>query len=96
MNLVLIGLATVWAWMTLRYLLEIFAPLLFQWTRPLHPIIIAAGPLWLVWPDWLSGLAVAGAVGIFLTIFDRFVIEPSGPPVAVQQRRTPGSLPPLP
>lgn len=96
MDLVVIGLATFWAWSTLRYVLEILFPTLFLTTRILHPFVVAAGPLWLLWSDWISALAVAGAVGIALTLFDRLLLEPSGPPVAVQQRRTPGSLPPLP
>lgn len=95
MNLVLVLLATFWAWETVRFGLETYASHLFSNTRVVHPLLVAALPLYILWPDWVSALGVAGAVGLLVAVVDRvFMAEPVHQ-LPIPRRRT-GGLPPLP
>lgn len=87
-------LATFWAWATVRYIAEPLVPRGFAVTRPAHPLVVAALPLYLYWPDWVLALAVAGGVGLLTAVVDRFLIPPSAPTVLPRRRR--GGLPSLP
>lgn len=76
MDIILVILATFWVWETFRALMESFLPLVFAVTRPVHPLFAAALPLYLLWPEWVSALAVAGAVGIMVAAVDRVFNTP--------------------
>lgn len=97
MELVLIVLATFWCWETARYALERYLPSAFAATRALHPVVVALLPLGLLWPEWVTALALAGATGLLVALVDRFVAggSSSPAPVVLPRRRT-GGLPPLP
>lgn len=95
LRLVLLIFATFWAWETLRFILQSYVSTLFDLTRSLHPFLVAALPLWVLWPDWISALAVAGATGILHLLVERFLIPMSAAPMSFGRRR-PRGLPPLP
>lgn len=71
MDLILIILATFWVWETFRALMERFLPDVFTMARPVHPILAAALPLYLLWPNWVAALAVAAVVGLMVAVVDR-------------------------
>lgn len=87
-------LATFWAWETVRYIADTYAPNVFAATRPAHPLAVAAFPVVVFWPDWITGLAVAAGVGILHLLVERFLVKDY--PVPVQLPRNRGGLPPLP
>jgi hypothetical protein len=95
LRIILLVLATFWAWETVRYPVERYAGQLFSYSRPLHPLIVAAFPLYVLWPDWVAGLGVAGATGLAVGLVDRY-LGSGGPAVPVQLPRRRNSLPPLP
>lgn len=95
MRLVLIGLATFYLWETVRFAVERYAPSVFNATRVVHPLVVAAFPLAVLWPDWIAALGVAGAVGLLVAVVDRWMGQPSQS-VMLPRRRTRGGLPPLP
>ncbi len=95
LELVLVLLATFWAWETLRYAVESVAPRLVAMTRPLHGIIAAVLPLCVLWPDWVAALAVAGATGLLVAWTDRVFTPTPVAPISIPRRRQ-GGLPPLP
>jgi membrane protein implicated in regulation of membrane protease activity len=96
MELVLITLATFWVWETFRAVMEAYLPRVFTLARPVHPILAAALPLFLLWPNWVAALAVAGVVGLLVAAVDR--VFGSTPVETFQrpQRRRSGGLPTLP
>jgi hypothetical protein len=96
MELVLVTLATFWVWETFRAVMEAYLSRVFAQTRPVHPFLAAALPLFLLWPNWVAALAVAGVVGLMVTAVDRWLV---GTPVETfqrPQRRRNGGLPTLP
>ena len=95
LDLVLILLATFWAWETLRYAVESVAPRVVAATRPLHGVIAAALPLYVLWPNWVAALAVAGATGLLVAWTDRAFGNSAPTPISIP-RRDRGGLPPLP
>lgn len=94
MRLVLLLLATFWAWGALRALLETLVPGIFAATRAVHPLVVAGLPLVVLWPDWVAALAVAGATGILVGLTDRLAAVRYAQ-VQFRGRRKPG-LPNLP
>lgn len=96
MELVLITLATFWVWETFRTLMERFLPLVFEALRPVHPILAAALPLYLLWPEWVSALAVAALVALLVATFERVFDTTSVQQVPIPRRRSTGGLPSLP
>lgn len=96
LRLLLILLATFWAWETLRFVLETYAGRVFSLTRPVHPLVVAALPLYVLWPDWVAALGVAGATGLLVVWTERLFVSEPVQQVQVPRRRQPGSLPPLP
>jgi hypothetical protein len=95
-NLVLLVFATFFVWETLRYALENFASGVFSATRVLHPLLVAALPLYVLWPDWVSALGVAGLTGVVVALADRLFSTPAATPLPIPRRRSTGGLPPLP
>lgn len=95
LHLILTMLATFWAWMTIRYAVEAFLPRVFELTRVVHPLIVAAFPLMWLWPDVVSALGVAGATGILIVIVERS-IGGGGAPVQMSRTQRRGGLPALP
>jgi hypothetical protein len=98
MRLVLVLLATFWAWETLRYILERYAGPVFSATRPLHPFVVAALPLYILWPDWVAALAVAGAAGLLVAVVDRALVGEPAQQLQIPRRRglRGDGLPPMP
>jgi membrane protein implicated in regulation of membrane protease activity len=96
LDLLLLVLATFWAWETLRYALEHLTPAVFASTRILHPLAVAVLPLVVLWPEWVDALAVAGATGILVGVMDQFFGHSAPQPVPFQRTRRSGGLPPLP
>lgn len=97
MRLILALFATFWAWETLRFTLERYAGAAFTATRPLHPLVVASLPLYILWPDWVAALGVAGATGLLVAVVDRALVVEATPQLPVsRRRRTQGGLPPLP
>ena len=94
----LLLLATFWGWETLRYALEQYLPSLFQSTRALHPLVVAVLPTWVLWPNWVAGIAVAGATGLLVATADRFLSPSTSStrPTVLPRRRPGGGLPSLP
>jgi hypothetical protein len=95
-ELVLLLFATFWAWETLRAIVETLAPRVFALSRPVHPIVAALLPLYVLWPDWVPALAVAGICGLLVAVVDRVMTGPAVAPVPIPRRRSSGGLPPLP
>lgn len=93
LHLVLLTLATFWIWETVRYPLQAFIPGLFNATRALHPLLVATVPVVLLWPDWVSALAVAAVVGMLCVLVDQHLGTPE--PIVLSRPRSRG-LPPLP
>lgn len=96
MELLLVIFATFWVWETFRALMEAFLPAAFAQARPVHPLLAAALPLYLLWPAWVSALAVAGVVGLMVAAVDRIF---NTTPVEAYQRPRPSQnrgLPSLP
>jgi membrane protein implicated in regulation of membrane protease activity len=96
MDLILIILATFWVWETFRAVMERFLPSVFALARPAHPILAAALPLYLLWPEWVSALAVAAVVGLMVVTVDRLF---NTTPIEAYQRprrSMTGGLPRLP
>lgn len=96
LHTVYVALAAFFAWQTLRYAATEYAYQAFAATRVLHPLVVAALPLAVLWPDWIRALAVAGIVGFLVAGVERL----SGAAEPVQQyvpqrtaRRTLPSLP---
>lgn len=96
LRLVLILLATFWAWETLRFAMESYLSRWFALSRPVHPLLVASLPLWVLWPDWVAALAVAGATGLLVAVVDRVFSAARTSPVVVPRPRRQGGLPPLP
>ncbi len=97
LDLVVLMVAVFWAWETLRYALQTYLPNLFSLSRPVHPLIVLALPLWLLWPDWVPAMAVAGAVAILHVVMERLGQETSGgTPIQLRRRQQRGGLPDLP
>lgn len=96
MELLLALFATFWAWESLRYAVESFAPRVFAGTRVLHPLAVAALPLYILWPNWVAALAVAGAVGLLVAVVDKTFMAPPPQQLQVPRRRSQQGLPPLP
>lgn len=96
MNVVLLGLATFYLWETVRYPFERFAPRVFDRTRVVHPLLVAFLPIVYLWPDWVAGLGVAGAVGLLVAVVDRVFGGSRPAPVVLPRRRSRGGLPDLP
>lgn len=96
MELVLVTLATFWVWETARAVVERFAPAVFSLTRPVHPILAALLPLYVLWPHWVAALAVAGVVGLLVAAVDRVFTPTPMEQLQVPRRRSTGGLPPLP
>ncbi len=94
-QLVLLTLATFWLWETVRYAAESFIPQIFSATRPLHPLVVAAAPLLVLWPEWVQALAVAAAVGILHLAVEKYLAPDTATPIQLPRRRG-GGLPPLP
>jgi hypothetical protein len=93
LELILLVLSTFWLWETIRYTAERFIPAVFDATRPVHPLVVAAWPVAVLWPDAVSALGVAGATGLLVAATDRWF---AGPPVVIPRRRSRGGLPNLP
>lgn len=97
LELVLLVLATFFVWESLRYAAEQYASSVFTATRAVHPILVAALPLYVLWPDWVWALGVAGAVGLLVGIADKWLSPaPTPAPMYVPRGRSSGGLPPLP
>lgn len=96
MDIVLLVFATFWVWATFRALMENYLPQVFSLLRPVHPLVAAVLPLYVLWPHWVSALAVAGIVGLLVAAVDRVFSPTPVQQVPVPRRRTPGGLPPLP
>lgn len=96
MDLFLVVLATFWVWETVRAIVERFAPAVFSLTRPVHPILAALLPLYVLWPNWVAALAVAGIVGLLVATVDRLFGSTPMQQVQIPRRRTAKGLPPLP
>jgi membrane protein implicated in regulation of membrane protease activity len=94
-DLVLLVLATFFVWETARFAAETYAPGHFATTRVVHPLLVAALPLAVLWPEWVTALGVAGASGLLVAVVDRFV-APSAPPAILPRGTTRHGLPPLP
>jgi hypothetical protein len=92
----LVVLATFWVWESFRALMERFLPEVFALARPVHPILAAALPLYLLWPDWVAALAVAGVVGLLVAAADRIFGSTPVQELPVPRRRSSGRLPRLP
>lgn len=85
-------LATFWAWETLRYSAQAFIPKVFEVTRPLHPFIVLALPLYVLWPRWVDAAAVAALVGLLHQFAEaRYAAQPAsfGSPGARRRSRLP-------
>lgn len=95
-ELVLLLFATFWAWETLRFALEAWAPRFFALSRPIHPLVVASLPLYVLWPRWVPALAVAGVCGLLVAFVDRVMAGTNVTPVTLPRRRSSGGLPPLP
>lgn len=95
-SLVLLLLATFWIWETVRYALERYASSIFDATRALHPLLVAAVPLGVLWPDWVSALAVAGGAGLLVAVVDRWIGGSSQPMIVPRGRSRSRGLPSLP
>lgn len=91
-DLVLLVFATFFLWETLRLPLERYAEWIFDLSRPVHPLVVAVLPLVVLWPEWITALAVGGVVGLLVAAVDRFLGTPPQP-VALTRRR---GLPPFP
>jgi hypothetical protein len=96
MDLFLLVFATFWVWETFRALMERFADPVFVLLRPVHPLLAAVLPLYVLWPQWVAALAVAGVVGLLVAAVDRLFGSTPVQQVQVPRRRTSGGLPPLP
>lgn len=96
LRLVLTLFATFWAWETLRFAAEQYLSSAFSATRALHPLVVAALPLYVLWPDWVAALGVAGATGLLVALVDRFLAGLPEPVVIPRQRSSNLGLPPLP
>lgn len=95
LDLIPLLLATFWVWETVRYAAERYAETVFDATRAVHPLLVAALPLVVLWPDWVDALAVAAGVGL-LHLFVQRALGLASPPQVVMQRPRRGGLPPLP
>ena len=95
LHLIVVALATFWAWETVRFALSEYAPGVLASTGAAHPLVVAALPLYLLWPDWVSALAVAGLVGLIHLTASRYMPDPT-PVYPQRQPGRRGGLPPLP
>lgn len=90
-------LATFFIWETLRYIADTFVPLVFAKTRAVHPLVVAAFPVTVLWPDYVGALAVAGGMGILHLAVERYLVTEGSTPIQVPRRTSRmGGLPPLP
>lgn len=96
LRLVLLVLATFFVWETLRYIAERYISGIFTTTRPLHPFLVAGLPFYVLWPDWVAALGVAGAVGLLVGVADKWLSPVSTVPQYVPRTQRAGGLPPLP
>lgn len=95
-SLVLLTLATFWAWMTFRFILREFKPVWYGKTRAVHPFLVLAFPLVILWPDYIAAMAVTAVVGV-LQQTTSAIFEGSGEQPVIVPRRAPSrGLPPLP
>ena len=96
LRLVLLLLATFFAWESVRYAAERYLSGVFVATRPLHPVLVAALPLYVLWPDWVAALGIAGATGLLVGVADKWFDGSPDVPQYVPRTRSFGQLPPLP
>lgn len=96
MELVTVTMATFWVWETVRAVVERFAPSVFSVTRPIHPVLAALLPLYVLWPHWVAALAVAGVVGLLVATVDRLFSSTPVQQVHLPRGRMQKGLPPLP
>lgn len=97
LHLIVIALAALWAWESLRYAYARYAPGLHSATAPLHPLVVA-GFAWLAWylgNPWALVGAAAGLTGLIHIVITRLVGEPEVQQFPIQRRTRPG-LPSLP
>lgn len=95
-ELVLLTLATFFLWSSIRYPAERYVGSYFDTTRVLHPLVVAALPLVVLWPEWVPALAVAGLVGLLVGVTDKYFGGPSPTATPFQVNRRRSGLPPLP
>lgn len=95
-SLVLLTLATFWAWETFRFLLLEYQTKWYGYTRALHPFLVLSFPLFMLWPDYVSAMAVAGTVGLIHQIVSRFLVIDGTPSTVVPRGRRSVNLPRLP
>lgn len=95
-----LALATFWAWETVRFIWEQYAPGSYSVARPIQPLVVAAIAVaagnHYDRSGILLGLAVAGFVGILHVVVQWIASRSPTNPVAVPLRRPRAGLPPLP
>lgn len=95
-TLLTLTLATFFVWSSIRYPAERYVRAYFDASRVVHPVVVAALPLVVLWPEWVSALAVAGLVGLLVAATDRYLATDAIQPISIPNRRRRGVLPPLP